>query len=118
MLNQIFFLNLRNIKTNDMEALIIILAILTAFVFIALYFILRKSAALQYEEDLIYLRAFINRVPVTEANFWHILGEFKKLYTNNQDKVKTAELWVKFAEKYMMFCYTNKEFDEIASKIK
>lgn len=105
------------------KIIIIALGILVILVYAFLIMFWKKSAKEMYEEDYIYLRAFLLNCPATESNFYHILEEFRKLTSNNKDKKKTFELWEKFCIKYdyqrkkIYDTETNNYYANLAEKI-
>lgn len=74
--------------------------IATFVLFLCSCYLLSKWKKYKYENDFIYLKSLLETAAITSENYYTILGDFHKLYGNNQNKIRTAKLWSTFCDKY------------------
>jgi len=63
------------------------------------------------------LENFVRNNQVTRSNYEFLIKHFEKLTRNNQDRLRTRNLWNAFMEKYRDYWFDSKDLVELQNKI-
>jgi len=67
------------------------------------YLVNKKRSEQYYANQMIYLRSFIHRKPVTQENFEFLVSKFDELARYKTDDRFRKKLFVDFSQKYKTF---------------
>jgi hypothetical protein len=85
------------------STIFIIIGIILVALFVIGYFLQRNLRIQDYETDIVVLHSELSAYPVSDWRFDHLLNQFELITKNNRNRKRTADLWLKFVDKYEDF---------------
>jgi hypothetical protein len=82
------------------STLFIIIGIILVALFVIGYFLQRNLQIQNYESAIVGLHSELSAYPVSDWRFSNLLDQFELITKNNRDRKRTADLWLKFVDKY------------------